>query len=114
VITALVLYDLPAHIDREACRRHFLKIAPDFLEVPGFIRKQFICDVNGGVAGGSYIWESLAAAKAFYNGPWLGGNQGPVRMRAAGDLFRNLRDRRPCHRLCGSSARTVRDGRRGE
>jgi hypothetical protein len=73
MITALVLYDLPAHIDREACRQHFLKIAPDFLGVPGFIRKQFIHDVNGGVAGGSYIWESLAAAKAFYNGPWLEG-----------------------------------------
>ena len=73
MITALVLYDLPPHIDREACRQHFLKIAPDFLGVPGFIRKQFIHDVNGGVAGGSYIWESLAAAKAFYNGPWLEG-----------------------------------------
>jgi len=30
MITALVLYDLPPHIDREACRQHFLKIAPDF------------------------------------------------------------------------------------
>jgi len=66
MITALVLYDLPAHIGREACREHFLKIAPDFLDVPGFIRKQFIHDVNGGVAGGCYIWENLAAAKAFY------------------------------------------------
>jgi len=73
MITALVLYDLPAHIDREACRQHFLKIAPDFLGVPGFIRKQFIHDVDGGVAGGSYIWESLPAAKAFYSGPWLEG-----------------------------------------
>ena len=69
MITAIVLYDLPAHIDREACRQHFLKIAPEFLDVPGFIRKQFIHDVNGGVAGGSYIWKDLASAKAFYNGP---------------------------------------------
>jgi hypothetical protein len=73
MITAIVLYDLPAHIDREACRQHFLKIAPDFLNVPGFIRKQFIHDVNGGVAGGSYIWKDLVSAKAFYNGPWLEG-----------------------------------------
>src|SRR5262249_9696184 len=51
MITAIVLYDLPPHIDREACRQHFLKIAPDFLDVPGFVRKQFIYDVNGGVAG---------------------------------------------------------------
>jgi hypothetical protein len=73
MITAIVLYSLPAHIDREACRQHFLKIAPDFLNVPGFIRKQFICDAAGREAGGSYIWEDLASAKAFYDGPWLDG-----------------------------------------
>jgi hypothetical protein len=73
MITAIVLYDLPPEIDREACRQHFLKIAPDFLGVPGFVRKQFIHDIDGGVAGGSYIWEDLASAKAFYNGPWLDG-----------------------------------------
>jgi hypothetical protein len=73
MITAIVLYDLPAHIDREACRQHFLKIAPDFLDVPGFIRKQFIYDVAGGVAGGSYIWRDLASAQAFYGGPWRAG-----------------------------------------
>ncbi len=47
MITAIVLYDLPPEIDREACRQHFLKIAPDFLGVPGFIRKQFIHAVDG-------------------------------------------------------------------
>ncbi|HEX3399970.1 MAG TPA: YdhR family protein [Acetobacteraceae bacterium] len=73
MITAIVLYDLPPEIDREACRQHFLKIAPDFLGVPGFVRKQFIHDVNGSVAGGSYIWKDLDSAKAFYNGPWLEG-----------------------------------------
>jgi hypothetical protein len=73
MITAIVLYDLPPEIDREACRQHFLKIAPDFLGVPGFVRKQFIHDVDGGVAGGSYIWEDLASAKAFYSGAWLDG-----------------------------------------
>ncbi len=73
MITAIVLYDLPPEIDREACRQHFLKIAPDFLGVRGFVRKQFIQEVNGRVAGGSYIWEDLASAQAFYNGPWLEG-----------------------------------------
>src|ERR1700677_5080563 len=73
MITALVLYDLPAHIDREACRPHLRKIAPDFRGVPAFVRKQFIHDVNGGVAGGSYIWETLADARAFYSGTWLEG-----------------------------------------
>jgi hypothetical protein len=52
MITAIVLYDLPPDIDREACRRHFLKIAPDFLDVPGFysgkwlegIRSRYGCE----------------------------------------------------------------------
>lgn len=74
MITALVLYDLPAHIDRAACRAHFLKIAPGFLEAPGLVRKQFIQEVDGGtVAGGVYLWESLDAARAFYGGPWHDG-----------------------------------------
>jgi hypothetical protein len=73
MITAIVLYDLPEEIGREACRAHFMKIAPDFLGVPGFIRKQFIHDINGRVAGGSYLWKDLASAKAFYSGSWLEG-----------------------------------------
>ena len=73
MITAIVLYDLPEEIGRDACRAHFLKIAPDFLGVPGFIRKQFIHDINGRVAGGSYLWRDLASAQAFYSGSWLEG-----------------------------------------
>jgi hypothetical protein len=73
MITAIVLYDLPADIDRQACKDHFQKIAPDFLSVPGFVRKQFIYAVEGGVAGGAYMWESLEAAKAFYTGDWYDG-----------------------------------------
>jgi hypothetical protein len=73
MITAVVLYGRPPEIDKEACRQHFLKIAPNFLGVPGFVRKQFIYNVKGGIAGGSYIWKDLDSAKAFYNGPWLEG-----------------------------------------
>lgn len=73
MITAIVLYNLPDEIGRDACRAHFVKIAPDFLSVPGFIRKQFIHDINGRVAGGSYLWKDLPSAKAFYSGSWLEG-----------------------------------------
>jgi len=38
----------------------------------GFIRKQFIWSENS-IAGGVYQWETLADAKAFYQGPWLDG-----------------------------------------
>ena len=73
MITAIVLYDLPETIGLEECRAHFTKIAPDFLKIPGFVRKQFICLKEGGTAGGVYMWESRAAAEAFYTGPWADG-----------------------------------------
>jgi hypothetical protein len=73
MITAIVLYDLPPHIDKAACRAHFHSIAPGFLEVPGLIRKQFIYASEGGYAGGCYLWKSRAAAEAFYSGPWREG-----------------------------------------
>jgi hypothetical protein len=73
VITAIVLYPLPPSIGYEECRAHFISIAPDFLGVPGFLRKHFIYSVAGGVAGGTYHWESLEAARRFYSGPWLDG-----------------------------------------
>jgi hypothetical protein len=73
MITAIVLYDLPETIGLEECRAHFNKIAPDFLRIPGFVRKQFICQRDGKVAGGANMWESQAAAEAFYSGPWVEG-----------------------------------------
>ena len=52
MISAIVLYDLPPSIGPEECREHSAKIAPDFLKIPGFLRKQFICARSGKVAGG--------------------------------------------------------------
>lgn len=73
MITAIVLYDLPPSIGLEDCRAHFTRIAPDFLPVPGFLRKQFICSADGQVAGGVYMWETQADAERFYSGEWLEG-----------------------------------------
>jgi hypothetical protein len=73
MITAIVLYDLPASMDEAGCRAHFGAIAPGFLKAEGLVRKQFICDFARREAGGSYLWESRAAAEAFYSGPWLDG-----------------------------------------
>jgi putative monooxygenase ydhR len=73
MITAIVLYDLPPSIGLDECRAHFAKIAPDFLAIPGFLRKQFICAHDGKVAGGVYLWETEEAAERFYSGEWLAG-----------------------------------------
>lgn len=73
MITAIVLYDLPPTIGLEECRDHFTRIAPDFMPLAGFVRKQFICSRDGRVAGGVYMWETQADAERFYNGPWRNG-----------------------------------------
>jgi len=72
MITAIVLYKLPPHIDLAACAAHYRTIAPGFRDVPGLIRKQFIY-AEDGWAGGVYLWETRAAAEAFYAGSWLDG-----------------------------------------
>ena len=72
MITAIVQYRLPPHIDLAACAAHFRAIAPDFRDVPGLIRKEFIY-AEDGRAGGVYLWQTWEAAEAFYTGPWLDG-----------------------------------------
>ena len=39
MITAIVQYKLPPHIDLAACAAHFRTIAPGFRDVPGLISK---------------------------------------------------------------------------
>jgi hypothetical protein len=72
MITALVQYRLPAHIDLPACAAHYRSIAPGFRGVPGLISKQFIYSQDGR-GGGVYLWKTREAAETFYSGPWLDG-----------------------------------------
>src|SRR6187402_2155571 len=72
MITAIVQYKLPPSISLDDCAAHFRKIAAGLREVPGLVRKQFIY-AEDGWAGGVYLWQSRAAAQAFYTGPWLDG-----------------------------------------
>ena len=72
MITAIVRYKLPPHIDYWACCEHFHKIARGFRDVQGLISKHFIWNESGW-AGGVYQWECIEDAKAFYSGPWLDG-----------------------------------------
>ena len=72
MITAIVRYRLPRHIDRAACRDHFEMIAPDCHKAKGLISKHFMWSESG-TAGGVYQWQSLKDAKAFYSGPWRKG-----------------------------------------
>ena len=66
------LVQAAAAIDLAACAAHYRSIAPGFRDVPGLIRKQFIY-AEDRWAGGVYLWQTRAAAEAFYTGPWLDG-----------------------------------------
>jgi hypothetical protein len=72
MITAIVRYQLPLHIDHVACREHFHRIAPGFQRVKGLISKHFIWSESGW-AGGVYQWETREDAQVFYGGAWLDG-----------------------------------------
>jgi len=72
MMTAIVQYKLPPQMSQSACAEHFRAIAPRFRDVPGLIRKQFIC-AEDGWAGGVYLWQTREDAEAFYAGPWLDG-----------------------------------------
>ena len=86
MITATVRYKLPAHIDHDACRAHFHKIAPGFQPVKGLLSKHFIWSESG--------WAgSLAAACTLWGGSacrppqrlrarWGGGKWSPARRSA--------------------------------
>jgi len=105
VITATVRYKLPPHIDHDACRAHFHKIAPGFRTVPGLIRKQFIY-AEDGWAGGVYLWKSRADAEAFYSGPWLAG----IRERYGMDPQIKYFPHRLHHRQFGRGGAAARHG----
>ena len=89
MIIAIVRYKLLPSIDYNDCLAHFTKIAPGFREAKGLISKHFFWGENG-IAGGVYQWETLEAAKAFYNGPWLSGIVERYRMTPEIEYFNLL------------------------
>ena len=116
MITAIVRYKLPPTIGKNECLAHFHKIAPGFAKEKGFIRKQFIWNESG-VAGGVYQWETLADAKAFYQGAVARRHSRALRRLSGDRVLRDLRGRRQyrrrgIHRAAGTPGRQERRGLR--
>lgn len=65
MITVIVLYPLPANTNASEISRAFATVAPAFRGVSGLVRKQFLLAADCRSAGGVYLWESEAAARAF-------------------------------------------------
>jgi len=67
LITVVVRYQLPADLTADLIRAAFEKVAPGFRNLPGLVRKQFLCSKDCRTAGGVYLWNDERAARAFMN-----------------------------------------------
>jgi hypothetical protein len=67
LITVITRFQLPAGVTPDQIRAAFDEAAPKFRNVPGLVRKQFLCSQDCRTAGGVYLWNDEQAARAFMN-----------------------------------------------
>ena len=67
LITVVTRFELSAGITADQIRVAFAEAAPKFRNLPGLVRKQFLCSKDGRTAGGVYLWNDEHAARAFMN-----------------------------------------------
>jgi len=65
LITVVIRYQLPAGVTTDQIHAAFDEAAPKFRNVPGLVRKQFLCSKDCRTAGGVYLWNDERAARAF-------------------------------------------------
>ena len=70
MITAIVQFQLPAHVDSAAAAEMFRGSAPKYQALPGLLRKYYLYDKASHTGGGCYLWESREAAEKFYDAEW--------------------------------------------
>lgn len=70
MITAIVQFTLPKPISLEEATHTFESSAPKYKNLPGLVRKYYLCSEDGRRAGGVYLWQTRAAAEAVYTGEW--------------------------------------------
>jgi Putative mono-oxygenase ydhR len=66
-ITVVTRFQLPGGVTADQIRAAFDEVAPSFCNVPGLVRKQFLCSKDCQTAGGVYLWNDEPAARAFMN-----------------------------------------------
>jgi hypothetical protein len=65
LITVVTRFQLPAGVTADRIHAAFAEAAPKFRNVPGLVRKQFLCSKDCRTAGGVYLWNDETAARAF-------------------------------------------------
>jgi hypothetical protein len=69
VITAIVLFKVPATLARDEAARLFEQSAPRYRGMAGLVRKYYLFDGKG-QAGGAYLWQSREDAERAYSPEW--------------------------------------------
>ena len=69
MITSITRFPLTTGLQRDALKQDLEAVAPQFKTIPGLIRKYFLLADDGSACGGVYLWESMAEARAFSEGP---------------------------------------------
>ena len=67
LITVVTRFQLPGGVPADQIRAAFEDVAPRFRNVPGLVRKQFLCSKDCRTADGVYLWNDESAAQAFMN-----------------------------------------------
>jgi hypothetical protein len=65
LITVVTRFQLPVGVTADQIRAAFNEVAPRFRNVPGLVRKQFLCSKDCRTAGGVYLWNDERTARAF-------------------------------------------------
>lgn len=66
-------YAVPPALTEQVIREQFEAVAGNYLGVDGLIRKYFGFTPDATSVIGIYLWESKAAADAFYTDEWING-----------------------------------------
>ena len=70
MITALVQFKFPQPLSRDKALETFSGTAPKYRKVQGLIRKYYVLSMDGGTAGGVYLWDSQEDAERLYTDEW--------------------------------------------
>ena len=70
MITALVQFKLPQALSVEKAREIFSSTAPKYREIHGLIRKYYLLSMDGGTAGGVYLWKTPEDAERLFTDAW--------------------------------------------
>ena len=57
MITVIVTFKLPEGITREEIISTFEQTVPKWRDIPDLIRKNYLIDLDKGIAGGVYLWN---------------------------------------------------------